>query len=160
MHVHSHGSLNTNAQLELWLTKPTTRAEITGYQESEDAWCVPAKEAWKWGVKDGADVERLAKEAPTLAERLAGVSEPTAIEIAARGVEAFARWIKAGLPVVDAETLQARRDTCSACPLWQPEARAGLGRCNHKSCCCTKLKLERCNRGLIPLIRSSQNEYD
>lgn len=143
LHIYRHRlmRMTNNKRLEQWFTVPATRAGISGYQEGEDAWCVASTEgAWKWGVKDGADMTRLAQEAPVLAERLAGLSEPSALDIAARGVEAFARWVKAGLPVVDAETLQARRDTCASCPLWQPNARAGLGRCNHKSCCCTKLK--------------------
>lgn len=140
VHNYNLNNLSANQQLELWLTKPAARVGVTGYQESGDAWCVASTGAWKWGLKDDANAERLAAEAPVLAERLAGLSEPSALDIAARGVEAFARWVKAGLPVVDADTLQVRRDTCAGCPLWHPNARAGLGRCNHKSCCCTKLK--------------------
>lgn len=132
--------MTTNKRLEQWMTTPALRVGISGYQESEDAWCVASSSAWKWGLKDDADISRLAAEAPVLAERLAGLSEPSAMDIATRGIEAFARWLKAGLPVVDTETLQSRQDTCANCPLWQPNARAGLGRCNHKSCCCTKLK--------------------
>jgi len=143
--------MNTNSQLELWLTKPATRAGMSGYHESEDAWCFASKEAWKWGLKDGANMDRLAAEAPNLTERLAGLSEPSGLDIATRGIEAFTRWLKAGLPVVDEATFKQRRSACSFCPLWQPNARAGLGRCNHKSCCCTKLKwwlkTEKCPEG-------------
>lgn len=144
--------MNTvNSMLELWLTKPDTRVGITGHHESEDAWCVASQGAWKWGLKDGADAERLAREAPTLAERITSLSWPSGMEITTRGIEAFTKWMKAGFPVVDEDTFQARRTTCTSCPLWQPEARAGLGRCNHKSCCCTKLKwwlkTEKCPAG-------------
>lgn len=140
MHIHSHSSMITNSTLEQWITKPATRTGVTGYQESEDAWCVASSGAWKWGFKDNADASRLAREAPVLTERLSGLMEPSAVEITTNGLKAFGRWIAAGLPVVDDETLSARKSACGKCQLWQPEARAGLGRCNHKSCCCTKLK--------------------
>jgi len=151
-HHHDIVRLTTNKRLEQWIVKPATRAGVTGYQEGEDAWCVASSEgAWKWGIKDGADLARLAADAPTLAERLSGLPEPSAMDIATRGIEAFVRWAKAGLPVVDEETLRRRKATCGTCELWQPEARAGLGRCNHKSCCCTKLKwwlkTEKCPTG-------------
>lgn len=141
----------SNAQLELWLTKPATRVGITGYQESEDAWCVASSGAWKWGVKDDANMPRLANEAPSVTERISGLMEPTAVEIATNGIKAFSRWLKAGLPVVDEDVFRHRRSVCESCEFWKPDARAGLGKCNHKGCGCTKLKwwlkTEKCPAG-------------
>jgi hypothetical protein len=77
--------------------------------------------------------------------------EPTAAALAARGLAAVADWAAAGFALAGEVDLKARLTACEACPLWDPAARAGLGRCKHGACGCSKFKRwlasERCPAG-------------
>jgi hypothetical protein len=69
--------------------------------------------------------------------------EPTVGDIIHNFAGAMAEWFKAGLPVVSKEIAHARLIACRSCPgrHWQEEARAGLGKCTHPKCGCTKGKM-------------------
>lgn len=83
-----------------------------------------------------------------------GLTLPTLPELLARGMEAFGRWVAAGLPIVSEELRQERGKICQQCPFWDGAARWGLGSCNHAACGCTQLKwwlrTERCPAGKWP----------
>ena len=49
-------------------------------------------------------------------------------------------WAARGFPVVSEDKFKERIAVCQKCSYWKPDARAGLGKCNHKGCGCTKLK--------------------
>lgn len=59
-------------------------------------------------------------------------------------------WAASGFKTVSKETLKSRLDTCSTCPLWDPTAFGGTGRCT-KCGCSTQAKLrlahEKCPEG-------------
>lgn len=71
-------------------------------------------------------------------------ADPTPVDLATHA--AFAAWRAASAAArgdslfVTPETLAARTAACSACDLWDPRARFGLGKCRHAKCGCTKLK--------------------
>ncbi|HSI82852.1 MAG: hypothetical protein ACAI35_24475 [Candidatus Methylacidiphilales bacterium] len=81
-------------------------------------------------------------------------AEPTLGELATRFTTAVSAWVTAGMPVVSETEYQTRAAACTTCPLWDPAARLGLGRCNHSGCGCTKLKrwlaTEKCPAGKWP----------
>ena len=55
------------------------------------------------------------------------------------GIRSAARWVRAGLPLVDQETLDARIIKCSECPEWIGGAiLTGRGRC--RLCGCGEFK--------------------
>lgn len=130
--------------------------EQPGHIHGETIWAVWDGRMARFGLQPGCkDVsEELKAAAPELAAQLVGVMMPTAGEILARGMAAFARWAAAGLPVVDEAVRLARADACAACPRWDAKARGGLGHCQHPGCGCTRLKwwlaTERCPAGWWP----------
>ncbi|MCF7788607.1 MAG: hypothetical protein K9N47_20965 [Prosthecobacter sp.] len=131
-----------------WLPEP-------GHLHGKTVWAVWDGRTARYGVHPGCTVsDGLRTSAPELAAELAGVAMPTAVEIAARGMVAFARWAAAGLPVVDEPTRQQRAAACAECPRWDAAARGGLGHCKHPGCGCTHLKwwlaTERCPDGRWP----------
>jgi len=71
--------------------------------------------------------------------------EPTWEEVITNFSETLGKWVKAGLPIADKETLSKRKTICiggpnnSPCPNWQPKGLLGTGRC--ELCRCSKLKL-------------------
>lgn len=67
--------------------------------------------------------------------------EPTLIEMGANFAVALAGWIAAGAPVVTEAQYQARLAVCRGCEFWSESARLGMGKCRHKKCGCTRLKL-------------------
>jgi hypothetical protein len=62
---------------------------------------------------------------------------------AAKRAALFAKIHGVSALVVEKSAFEERLETCRACPksLWEEDARAGLGRCKHIGCGCTKLKL-------------------
>lgn len=84
-----------------------------------------------------------------------GLQEPTVADLAARGIAALATWAAAGFPIITAADLATRQERCKCCQFWQPQARAGLGRCAHGRCGCTKFKpwlaTQTCPAGKWPL---------
>lgn len=127
-----------------------------GHIHGETVWAVwdgrLARYGLQPGCKDVSEVLKLA--APDLAAGILAVTMPTAAEILARGMQAFARWAAAGLPVVAESERLARAAACQACPRWDGQARGGLGHCKHPGCGCTRLKwwlaTERCPEGWWP----------
>jgi len=61
-------------------------------------------------------------------------------------------WISGGCKVVDESTFRARLGVCRGCQYWSEDARAGLGKCGHPQCGCTRFKMhlatEKCPLGL------------
>lgn len=55
---------------------------------------------------------------------------------------AMVEWTKAGWKLVDKEEFERRMAICRSCPekLWEEDGNLKLGKCNHKSCGCTKGK--------------------
>ncbi|MBB5033180.1 hypothetical protein [Prosthecobacter vanneervenii] len=127
-----------------------------GHYHSPEVWAMWDGSSATWGLQPG--VTQLSPESAAIdgdfAAFLARLELPTAAEIAARGMAAFGRWLAAGLPLVDETTRQKRAMVCEACPAWDSEARAGLGRCGHPKCGCTSLKwwlkTEKCPAGWWP----------
>lgn len=76
------------------------------------------------------------------------LAEPTLVEMAGNFASATARWAGAGFPVVSAAVYAARAAACAVCPLWDADARLGLGKCQAPGCGCTSFKrylaTERC----------------
>lgn len=87
------------------------------------------------------------------------IPEPTLAELAGNFTHAIAAWTMAGFPTVSASDYTTRAAICAPCQYWQPTARAGLGKCAHKGCGCTKLKRylasEKCPLNLWPAIESA-----
>lgn len=87
------------------------------------------------------------------------IPEPTLAELAGNFTHAIAAWTMAGFPTVSASDYTTRAAICGRCQYWQPTARAGLGKCAHKGCGCTKLKrylaTEKCPLNLWPAIESA-----
>lgn len=69
--------------------------------------------------------------------------EPSVGEMLGNFAGAMADWVMAGLPIVSGEVAHARIAACRACPghHWEEEARAGLGKCTHPKCGCTRGKM-------------------
>lgn len=71
-------------------------------------------------------------------------AEPSMKNMAVNLVSALGAWAAAGFPVLSAEDARARGEQCSGsetkpkCAHWQPDARAGFGKC--RLCGCTNLK--------------------
>ena len=82
--------------------------------------------------------------------------EPTLAGQIVNGTKAAARVARAVIlrqPVmVPKEMLAVRRAICDACELWDASGNAGLGKCKHPRCGCSRFKLtlatERCPDGL------------
>lgn len=76
---------------------------------------------------------------------------PTVGEMARNFAGAIARWTQAGFPTVSREEYQMRAATCDRCEFWNPQARAGLGKCSAPGCGCSRMKVwlstERCPLG-------------
>jgi len=53
---------------------------------------------------------------------------------------AIVNWSKNGFGTVPKEEYEKRMSICQDCEFWQANARAGLGKCNHSQCGCTKIK--------------------
>lgn len=68
------------------------------------------------------------------------VEEPTRLDMIKNFSSAMANWVKSGYKTVDKSTYLQRLAICESCDLWDPKARAGLGKCNHKKCGCSKMK--------------------
>jgi hypothetical protein len=66
--------------------------------------------------------------------------EPSLLQEAGNLSTALAAWTRAGFPVASLDQVILRRQACEACPLWDPRARGGLGKCKSPRCGCTKLK--------------------
>ena len=70
--------------------------------------------------------------------------DPTPLELATNFAEAMgkvAAGFFAGETLVTTEAeYRERMAACNACPLWDGKARAGLGKCRHKACGCSRLK--------------------
>ena len=66
--------------------------------------------------------------------------EPSTLELSANFAGAMSRWAAAGFATVSADEYAARAAACDACEHWQPQARAGLGKCAAPGCGCTKFK--------------------
>ena len=62
------------------------------------------------------------------------------ILLAKRFSLAMLRWLAAGCPLVSRLVLRYRARICAACQFWRPQARLGMGKCDHPECCCTKFK--------------------
>ena len=61
----------------------------------------------------------------------------------ARALVDVARGAINGGPVfASVETETARRATCWACDLWEPDGNLGFGECTHPGCGCTRAKLK------------------
>lgn len=65
---------------------------------------------------------------------------PTLGELMGNFAGALGRFVKAGFKTVDEPTFQKRIAVCRACEYWQEDARAGLGKCEHPGCGCTRFK--------------------
>ena len=78
--------------------------------------------------------------------RFPSIPEPSRPTILRNFASALAKWVKAGIPVVDEETFRKRDSICSSCPNWHPAGNLGFGKC--QLCGCSKGKLwlatERC----------------
>ena len=95
-------------------------------------------------------VARTPEHADELEAQLTG--GPSLPQMAQHALAAAGRVVQAvaaGKPVlVSAEVNAERAKVCAGCPLWDAQARGGLGKCNHRKCGCTALKAglatERC----------------
>ena len=80
------------------------------------------------------------------------VGEPGLARQAVHAVGAVVRWAGNGFNTVSPEIESIRLSICRGCSLWNPEGNAGLGKCRHAKCGCTKFKLklatEKCPDGL------------
>lgn len=68
------------------------------------------------------------------------LKEPTVKELATNFLGAMHDWISKGLPIVTQRKYDERASICDTCEFWIPNARMGMGKCNHKGCGCTKFK--------------------
>lgn len=77
--------------------------------------------------------------------------EPTVLDMADHLGGALVKWAARGFPIADRGLRIHRLGLCRQCVHWREDARAGLGKCAHPSCGCTKakvfLKTEKCPIG-------------
>lgn len=70
------------------------------------------------------------------------------VVLAGRLAAALEHWAARGFPVVSAAEAGRRRSICGSCPYWDERGFSGLGRCRHRGCGCSGVKLylasERC----------------
>lgn len=69
------------------------------------------------------------------------VAPPTIVELLGNFAGAIGRIARRGLRFVDASAYAARLEQCRGCPQWDEAGFAGLGRCRHRKCGCSRLKL-------------------
>jgi len=69
-------------------------------------------------------------------------SSPTIIQMGQNLTKSTVNWVKSGLPLVTKEIYKQRLKICKNCQYWLPNARLGMGKCNHSKCGCTKIKLK------------------
>ena len=77
-------------------------------------------------------------------------SYPSPARMAANLASSMAKWVAAGMTVVNAEQFDMRLAVCRGCEKWDGEALAGLGRCQECGCSTqAKLRLatEQCPLG-------------
>ena len=73
-----------------------------------------------------------------LADAAPGPREPTMAEMMGNAAGALLSWTAAGFPVRPADERAAIMAICQSCPIWDPGARGGLGKCG--KCGCTRFK--------------------
>jgi len=76
---------------------------------------------------------------------------PTIRQMAGNFTKALLWWAAKGFLITTEQHFWIRLHICRKCGDWDEKARKGLGKCNHKKCGCTKLKLwmrtEKCPAG-------------
>ncbi len=90
--------------------------------ECDGPWRVELREAIKRGLPQGPPPP----------------PEPSWTEMGVNLASSLAVWAKAGFPVASVEEVTHRRVVCLSCDRWDPEARAGLGKCMECGCCSVK----------------------
>ncbi len=102
----------------------------------------------------GEIVESYRLAAPAQRPAVSTQYSPTIAEMTRNFADAMLRWVGSGFATVDEVAFTLRLAQCRACPHWDEAARAGVGKCNHPKCGCTKAKLwlasERCPIGRWP----------
>lgn len=88
------------------------------------------------------DVVKLIEQEFPLGKRVVieELREPTIIEMAQNFGEAMKGWKAAGWKIVSPEVYAEIRKICDPCGFWDPKARLGLGKCNHRKCGCSIFK--------------------
>lgn len=99
--------------------------------------CAEQDGEWREKLKQKLSGQIAAREtAPSMTAK--SLPEPSLMQMGVEFVAAITAWGAAGFPVAQNDELERRRALCKGCANWQPEARAGLGKCKLCGCCCVK----------------------